>query len=137
MSEEKRRADLGFGVAFEEVEASEWEAPPRPQRETNIDSEIVKAVAERSGFQSRAHGWRPEPKKRRGTARMQKNFRPRIENCEKFEFLASSKLTGKEGPELIDEALELLFKRYEGDMEFLEALKQRRAESPANRGGGI
>jgi hypothetical protein len=61
---------------------------------------------------------------------MQKNFRPQIENCEKFDFLASSRITGKEGPELIDEALELLFQKYERDMEFFEALKQRRGDLP-------
>jgi len=132
MSKEKERADLGFGAALDEVDASEWMEVPKPPKEPGIDTEIVKKVAERSGFQSRGGGRAPGPKKRKVVPRMQKNFRPKIENCDKFDFLANLKITGKEGPELIDEALELLFEKYEGDMEFFEVLKRRRegAEDP-------
>jgi hypothetical protein len=126
MSEERKRADLGFGSTFDEVDASDWVGAPRPRKERGVDTEIVKEVAAKSGFQSRGGGSSPAPKKR-VIARMQKNFRPKVENCEKFDFLAALKVTGKEGPELIDEALEMLFKKYKADMEFFEALKQRRA----------
>ena len=97
--------------------------------DTTIDKEAVKAVAEKSGFQSREATKKPAPKKKKVIARMQKNFRPNIENCEKFDFLASSMITSKEGPELIDEALELLFKKYKEDMKFFEDLKQRKLSS--------
>lgn len=132
MTKEKGRADLGFDVAFDEVDASEWRIGSTPQRDVGFDAEMVKEVAEQSGFQSREARGARSAKKRKVVARMQKNFRPKVENCDKFDFLANLGITGKEGPELVDEALELLFKKYQSDLEFYDEFRRRKAEASVN-----